>query len=107
MYIFWTPLARVENDKSFDHSPAPQTSNEKDGKHRQARHHLRIAMRGPVPFMNRFWDIYGLHAQSGWTVKIRTYNLVPWNSPAFRCATEDDLQGLKGHGKTSPYDVSC
>lgn len=45
--------------------------------------------------------------RSAWNIQIRTYNFVPWESPVFAFARENNLEGLREllrRRKASPYD---
>lgn len=47
---------------------------------------------------------------SGFTIQFRIYNVLPWESPIFVFAKEDNLEGLRDllrNKKASPYDIDC
>jgi hypothetical protein len=51
-------LSSVEYEKSSSRSHVYHTPNEADQKHPEARHKLRVTLRGHVFFMNKLWAIY-------------------------------------------------
>ncbi|TVY26033.1 hypothetical protein LHYA1_G005479 [Lachnellula hyalina] len=68
-------------------------------------------LRGPrwIPLMSRVLEISGSKAPSGWDFSIRTYNVVPLDSPVMQFARRGELsklQGLITEGKASLLDRS-
>jgi len=66
-------------------------------------------LRGPrwIPLISRVLEISGSKAPSGWDFSIRTYNVVPVNSPVMVFARHGELsklQGLITEGKASILD---
>lgn len=52
-------------------------------------------------------EVAGTRAPSGWNCMLRSYNVIPRNSPAIRCALCGNLQGLQDlftARQASPFD---
>lgn len=58
--------------------------------------------------VSKLWLISVSRSQAGWDANIRTWNVVPSNSPIFRLARKGDLRGIQrlvDSGQASPFDV--
>lgn len=67
-----------------------------------------IHYRRAVWFVNWLWDVEFLRSRSGWSLKLRTYNIVSKDSLAFAMVQTKDVEGLRrlfDSGKASVYDV--
>lgn len=63
-----------------------------------------------LPFLltNRAWEVTISRPPGGWDTKFRTYNVIPQDSPLFKCCTGGNLQGVQAlfsSGEASPFDV--
>lgn len=73
----------------------------------QERQVIIAQYRGPSWLINRVWSIQAVKASFGWTFSPRTYTVVPWNSPAFHYAGDNNVKGLQelfSKNLASPWD---
>ena len=77
-------------------------------KRNNGRLRLRAQFGFPAWLSSRVWDVALVGAQSGWNIQIRTYHLVPHDSPIFKYCEAGYLPGVRRlieSGKASPLDV--
>ncbi len=70
---------------------------------------IRAEYRGPSWLINRLWRIQAVKASFGWSFHLRTYNIVPWNSPVFALARKNSVKGLQelfNKKEASPFDCN-
>jgi hypothetical protein len=104
----WIPFGSIRYEKSSRNLTESRKFNENFREQQDTRYKLRARLRGPVPFLNRFWEIEGLNARNKWTFSLRTYNVVPAESMVIQYAFDGNVKGVQDFfkkGKASPYDT--
>jgi len=56
---------------------------------------IKVEYISPSWLGSRLFQVVGRHSHNGWDTKLRVWNVVPYDSPAFECVEAGDLEGLK------------
>jgi hypothetical protein len=54
---------------------------------------LRLGL--PIWLCGKVWELYTAQSQTEWAFRLRTYNVIPHDSPIFRHARSGDVDALK------------
>jgi len=73
------------------------------------RRHFAAQFRPPswFTYASRAWELFGYRTDFGWMFTLRTYNIVPSESPILQHVQRGDveeIQRLFGERKASPFD---
>ena len=101
-------------DMGYVQEIEPVQSDERTGRMTKRRKGLNHTSRFRLSFAawltGRIWDVAVLRSQSGWTLDIRTWNLVPSDSPIlYSCyrGNIDEVRKLLSAGQASLFDTDC
>lgn len=78
-------------------------------KTKKRRRHFAARFRPPswFTYASRAWELFGYRTDFGWMFALRTYNIVPSESPILQHVQQGDveeIQRLFGDRKASPFD---
>jgi hypothetical protein len=75
------------------------------GLYRWPKPTLRFGL--PIWLSGKVWELYTAQSQMEWAFRVRTYNVVPRDSPIFTHASSGDVDALKDilqHRRGSVFD---